>query len=229
MSVRGALRKERAYREQHAVNQKRRLIRICPTGRFRSRSAKGKSRISPISGPAGCPPARPDCANCRNPANLTNHHRVRTWQSSSLSDGSCRGFRMTVPSRAYPRAPGPVVRKPSGKEPAGCGPQRCRRLYGDFDTAVEDAAADDVAGGVSAEPRGGSDGARVAGQQGSEADPRLAGCWLGRALSRPALGIAFQDRKLRTLHHTQTDNLQSSSQSVTRRNPFSELTKSQQR
>jgi hypothetical protein len=43
-------------------------------------------------------------------------------------------------------------------------PQRCRRLYGDFDTAVEDAAADDVAGGVIAEPRGGSDGARVTGQ-----------------------------------------------------------------
>ena len=37
-------------------------------------------------------------------------------------------------------------------------------LYGEFDTAVEDAAADDVAGGVIAEPRGGSDGARVTGQ-----------------------------------------------------------------
>ena len=66
-------------------------------------------------------------------------------------------------------------------------PQRCRRLYGDFDTAVDDAAADDGAGGVIAAPRGGSDGAWVAGQQGSEADPRLAGCWLGRALSRPVL------------------------------------------
>jgi len=82
---------------------------------------------------------------------------------------------------------GAVVRKPAGKEPAGCGAQRCRRLYGDFDTAVDDAAADDGAGGVIAAPRGGSDGAWVAGQQGSEADPRLAGCWLGRALSRPVL------------------------------------------
>jgi hypothetical protein len=50
------------------------------------------------------------------------------------------------------------------------------QVYGDFDTAGEDAAADDVPGGVIAEPRGGSDGARVAGQQGSEADPQLAGC-----------------------------------------------------
>jgi hypothetical protein len=61
---------------------------------------------------------------------------------------------------------GAVVRKPAGKEPAGCGAQRCCRLYGDFDTAVEDAAADNVAGGVIAEPRGGGGGARVAGQQG---------------------------------------------------------------
>ena len=80
--------KSGAYREQHAVNQKQRLIRICPPGTFRSRSTKRKSRISPISGPAGCPPARPDCPNCRHPTNLTNH-RVRTSQSSSLSDGSC--------------------------------------------------------------------------------------------------------------------------------------------
>ena len=42
---------------------------------------------------------------------------------------------------------GAVVRKPAGKEPAGCGAPRCRRLYGDFDTAVEDAAGDDAAGG----------------------------------------------------------------------------------
>ena len=99
----------------------------------------------------------------------------------------CKGFRMTAPSGAYPLGTGAVVRKPSGKEPAGYGPQRCRRLYGDFDTAVEDAAADDVAGGVIAEPHGGGDGAWVAGQQGSAADPRLVGWWLGRALSRPVL------------------------------------------
>ena len=35
-------------------------------------------------------------------------------------------------------------------------------LYGDFDTAVEDGAADDVAGGVIAEPGGGGDEAPVA-------------------------------------------------------------------
>src|ERR1700756_5899256 len=99
----------------------------------------------------------------------------------------CRGFRMTAPITGLSGGTGAVVRKPSGKEPAGCGPQRCRGRYGDFDTAAEDAAADDVAGGMIAEPHGGSDGARLAGQQGSEADPRLAGCWLGRALSRPVL------------------------------------------
>jgi len=37
-----------------------------------------------------------------------------------------------------------------------------RELYGDFDTAVEDAAADEVADGVITAPRGGGDEARVA-------------------------------------------------------------------
>jgi hypothetical protein len=72
--------------------------------------------------------------------------------------------------------------------------------YGDFDKAVEDAAADDVAGGVIAEPRGGGDEARVAGQQGSEANLGLAGCWLGRALSRPVLDQrdkSAQQRRMR--------------------------------
>ena len=68
---------------------------------------------------------------------------------------------MTAPSRGLSTSTGAVVRKPSGKEPAGCGPQRCRGRYGDFDAAAEDAAADDVAGGMIAEPRGGSDEARV--------------------------------------------------------------------
>ena len=45
---------------------------------------------------------------------------------------------------------GAVVRESlQGKvEPAGCGPQRCHAPYGDFNTAVEDVAADDMAGGL---------------------------------------------------------------------------------
>ena len=58
---------------------------------------------------------------------------------------------MTAPITGLFMGTGAVVRKPSGKEPAGCGPQRCSRLYGDFDRAVEDAAADDMAGGVIAD------------------------------------------------------------------------------
>jgi hypothetical protein len=111
----------------------------------------------------------------------------RSLLASHGAGRCCRGFRMTAPITGLSTGTGAVVRKPSGKEPAGCGPQRCRGRYGDFNTAAEDAAADDVAGGMIAEPHGGSDGARLAGQQGSEADPRLAGCWLGRALSRPVL------------------------------------------
>src|SRR5215469_18294924 len=94
---------------------------------------------------------------------------------------------MTAPITGLFTSTGAVVRKPAEKEPARCGPQRCRRLYGDFDTAVEDAAADDVADGVTAERSGGGGGARVAGQQGSDADLGDAGRWFGRALSRPAL------------------------------------------
>ena len=73
-------------------------------------------------------------------------------------------------------------------------------LYGDFDTAVEDAAADDVAGGVIAEPRGGGEEVGVAGQQESEADLGLAGCCSGLALSRPALDQrdrSAQQRRMR--------------------------------
>ena len=58
MSVRRALRNERAYREQHAVNLWQRFTGGCPPGTFHSRNTKGKSRITPISGPAGCPPMR---------------------------------------------------------------------------------------------------------------------------------------------------------------------------
>ncbi len=65
---------------------------------------------------------------------------------------------------------GAVVRKPSGKEPAG----RCRRRYGDFATAVEDAAGDEVADRVIAGPRSGGDEAEVSRQQGPETDLGLA-------------------------------------------------------
>jgi hypothetical protein len=67
---------------------------------------------------------------------------------------------MPAPSQAYPPTPGPSSESLQGRNPRDVG----GRLYGDFDTAVEDAAADDVAGGVIGEPRGSSDGARVAGQ-----------------------------------------------------------------
>ena len=138
----------------------------------------------------------------REGAATTRMHRNRTsprWhpafrtrpfsviQLRIRNGSSCRGFRTTAPITGVSTGTGAVVRKPSGKEPAGCWPQRCRGRYGDFDTAAEDAAADEVAGGMIAERHGGSDGARLAGQQGSEADRRLAGCWLGRALSRPVL------------------------------------------
>ena len=69
------------------------------------------------------------------------------------------------------------------------------RLYGDFDTAVDDAAADvddaaadEVLSGTMVKPGGGGDEVEMTRQQGSEADLRLAGCWLGRAPSRPAVG-----------------------------------------
>ena len=73
---------------------------------------------------------------------------------------------MTAPITGLSTGTGAVVRKPSGKEPAGCGPQRCRGRYGDFNTAAEDAAADDVAGGMIAEPHGGSDGVGWPGNRG---------------------------------------------------------------
>src|ERR1051325_2811770 len=82
---------------------------------------------------------------------------------------------------------GAVVRKPSGKEPAGCRGQRCRGVYGDFATAVEAAAVDEVADGVNTAPNGGGDEAGVARQQGAEAGLGLAERGLGRAPSRPVL------------------------------------------
>jgi hypothetical protein len=75
-----------------------------------------------------------------------------------------------------------------------------RRLYGDFDRSVADWAGDNVAGGVIAEPRGGGDEARVARERGPEADLGVSGCWLGRALSRPALDQrdrSAQQRRMR--------------------------------
>ena len=43
MSVRGALRKERAYREQYAVSQKQRLFAFVPPGRSVHAVQKGKA------------------------------------------------------------------------------------------------------------------------------------------------------------------------------------------
>ena len=76
---------------------------------------------------------------------------------------------------------GAVIRKPSGKEPAGCRGQRCRGFYGDT-------AADDAADGMITAPGGGGDETGVARRQGSEADLGLAGRGFGRALPWPALG-----------------------------------------
>jgi hypothetical protein len=59
-------------------------------------------------------------------------------------------------------------------------------LYGDFDTAVEDAAADEVAGRAMAEPPGGGDAAWVARREEADADPSFAGSagyTLGRTLT----------------------------------------------
>jgi hypothetical protein len=39
---------------------------------------------------------------------------------------------------------GAVVRKPPGKEPAGCRSQGSRTHYGDFDAVLQDVAADNV-------------------------------------------------------------------------------------
>src|SRR5579863_5834402 len=81
----------------------------------------------------------------------------------------CEGFRMTAHRDGW-AGTGAVVRKPPGKEPAGCGAQRCRTLYGDFTATLEDTGADEMSGGASAEPRGGGNEGRVARQQESEAD-----------------------------------------------------------
>ena len=86
---------------------------------------------------------------------------------------------MTAPSRAYPRAPGPSSESLQGRNPRDVGRSVARRLYGDFDTAVEDAAADEGVGGVIAKPRDGGDEAWMARQQGCEADLGLAECRLG--------------------------------------------------
>ena len=88
---------------------------------------------------------------------------------------------MTAPSRAYPGAPGPSSESLQGRNPRDVGRKADCRRYGDFDRAVEDTAADDVAGEVVAALRGGGNEARVARHRGSEADLGLAECWLGRA------------------------------------------------
>lgn len=64
---------------------------------------------------------------------------------------------------------------------------RLSQVYGDFETAVEDTAVDEVAGSVIAKPRGCGDEAWIDRRQGSDADLGLTGGWLRRALSRQAL------------------------------------------
>jgi hypothetical protein len=86
-----------------------------------------------------------------------------------------------------------VVRKPPGKEPAGSWGQRCRTLYGDFDVAVEDAAADEVAGRAMAEPDGGGNAAWVARQEEADADPSFAGS-AGYTLGRTPTVLVLDQR-----------------------------------
>jgi len=65
-------------------------------------------------------------------------------------------------------------------------------IYGYFDAAVEDAGADNVAGGAIVELRGDGNEAWVARKQEREAYLGFAGQRLGRALSRPALGQRYR-------------------------------------
>ena len=99
---------------------------------------------------------------------------------------------MTAPSGSYPRAPGPSSESLQGRNPPGSGRQWCRGLYGYFDAAVEDAGADNVAGGAIVELRGDGNEAWVARKQEREAYLGFAGQRLGRALSRPALGERYR-------------------------------------
>jgi hypothetical protein len=82
------------------------------------------------------------------------------------------------------RGAGAVVRKPSGKEPAGGGSRRCLTCYGDFDAAFEDAAADDVSDAAIVKRRGAVGEAGLARQREADADLSFAGLGgyrLGRA------------------------------------------------
>src|SRR5438105_1516381 len=85
---------------------------------------------------------------------------------------------------------GAVVRKPPGKEPAGCGSPCCRTHYGDFDAALVAVTADVVAGGVIVKRRGAGHEVRVARQREPDADPSLVGLpryRVGRTSPRPVL------------------------------------------
>jgi hypothetical protein len=85
---------------------------------------------------------------------------------------------------------GAVVRKPSGKEPAGGGSRRWRTRYGDFDAVFEDAGTDEMADGVIVRRRVAGDKARDGRQQERDGDlsfAGLAGYRLGRAWRWPAL------------------------------------------
>jgi hypothetical protein len=69
---------------------------------------------------------------------------------------------------------GAVVRKPSGKEPAGGCRGRCHARYGDFGAVPVEVVAADVAGGAMVERCGGGDGAWVTRRQETDTDLSMA-------------------------------------------------------
>jgi hypothetical protein len=74
---------------------------------------------------------------------------------------SCQGFGRR-PIGVVRQGAGAVVRKPSGKEPAGGGSRRYRAHYGDFDAVIEEAGTDEVVDGVVVRRRVAFDEARDA-------------------------------------------------------------------
>jgi hypothetical protein len=123
------------------------------------------------------------CARSRQLSKEVLPRRRHAWRGSF-----CEGFRMTAPSGIYPRAPWPSSESLQGRNPREVGRNVPQAIYGDFDAAAENAAADDVVGGAIAQPRGAGDEARLGRQQKCAADLGFAGCMLVRAVPRPALG-----------------------------------------